>query len=239
MRNAIMILSAVILAFAGSVVPASSVEAQAGAAPTEEAMAGARAAYARGEAEFEAGNFAAAEAAFLQAYDFIPNPIVLIGAAQAREQQGDLQGAVEFFRRYLAESPDASDRQQWEERIAGLIVRPGTLAVNSDPPGAAISVDGEATGQATPAELSLSPGEHTVTLSLGDHLDDHQTVSVPYGGRVEHEIELSVVNGGGDEIGGGVGDPGAGAGAADITAVRAGLRRGGRARQRLCRGRRG
>jgi len=220
MRNAILILSAVVLALAASVIPVSPVAAQQAVAPSPEAMAGARAAYARGEAEFQAGNFAAAEAAFLQAYDFVANPIVLIGAAQSRERQGDLPGAVEFYQRYLTERPDASDRQQWEERIQEHMAQPGTLVVRSDPAGAAVSVDGEALEQPTPTEVSLPAGEHMVTLRLDEYLDARQTVNVPYGGRVEHDVSLAGLNdtGGGDAgtgAGGGVNGLGGGTGSGE------------------------
>lgn len=44
----------------------------------------------------------------------------------------------------------------------------GSLKVNSFPAGAAVIVDGVATGKVTPANLILSAGDHTITLTAGD-----------------------------------------------------------------------
>jgi hypothetical protein len=41
--------------------------------------------------------------------------------------------------------------------------------VTSDPPGAAIAIDGAPTAETTPADVALVPGAHLVTLSLAAH----------------------------------------------------------------------
>ncbi|MEM9191378.1 MAG: hypothetical protein AAGF12_19560, partial [Myxococcota bacterium] len=58
------------------VVPATTALAQ-----TDEERARARDSYARGQELFRAGEYDEAEAAFNDAYDAIPNPIVLLGIA--------------------------------------------------------------------------------------------------------------------------------------------------------------
>lgn len=45
-----------------------------------------------------------------------------------------------------------------------LTPQTATTEINSDPPGAAISVDGAGTGKLTPAQLSLPPGDHSIVL---------------------------------------------------------------------------
>ncbi len=62
--------------------------------------------------------------------------------------------------------------------IAPLLLAPGcgreapvgTLAVNSEPAGAAVTVDGSLTGRTTPVDLVLPAGRHTVTVALADHV---------------------------------------------------------------------
>jgi len=40
----------------------------------------------------------------------------------------------------------------------------GELAVTTNPPGASVSIDGQATGKTTPATFSLAPGKHKLIL---------------------------------------------------------------------------
>jgi len=58
----------------------------------------------------------------------------------------------------------------------------GTLMVSSVPPGATISVDGNPVAQVTPAQLSLTPGQHTVTVEK-DGLRGTQMVEIKSGIR--------------------------------------------------------
>ncbi len=43
----------------------------------------------------------------------------------------------------------------------------GTLMLSSDPPGAAISINGKPTGQATPAQIPLGLGVYSIMLEKG------------------------------------------------------------------------
>ena len=58
-----------------------------------------------------------------------------------------------------------------------LRTQTGTLMLASTPPGASVSVDGKATGQVTPAQLSLTPGTHQITVEK-DGLQSTQTVEI-------------------------------------------------------------
>jgi hypothetical protein len=166
--------------------------AQSGASGEQSAdnTAAARAAYGRGTAEFDAGNYAESEAAFWEAYEFVPNPIVLIGVAQSRQRRGELQGAVDILQRYLAEQPDAQDRARWESAIEEMMQTPGTLVVSTIPAGANLDVGGERHDGVTPAEVSLAPGEYTITVSHEGHLDSRETVVITYGARYDHEVAM-------------------------------------------------
>jgi tetratricopeptide (TPR) repeat protein len=169
------------------------------ATPTEAQRARARTLYAQGQAHFEAGRFQRSLTAFEGAYREVPNPIVLIGVASAQERLGRAADAARTLRRYLRERPDAPDRADITARIAtldptGATADPaeavGTVRVVCTPPGAAITVDGEPTGQTAPAELQLPPGEHTVTLTLEGHEPITDTVTVAPGGT--HELALTL-----------------------------------------------
>jgi hypothetical protein len=56
--------------------------------------------------------------------------------------------------------------------------------VTSDPAGAEIFVDGNSTGQVTPARIEISTGIHTITLRLSGFQPAKRTVSATEGGTV-------------------------------------------------------
>lgn len=173
-----------ILAVCSAVIGGGTAEAQ-----TDEEREQARAAYARGQELYQAGSYAEAEAAFNEAYRIIPNPVVLLGVAEARERGGNLPGAVEILERYLTERPDAPDREQIDGRIERMRATPATIVVQSTPAGATVALDGQPTGRTTPAELEVPPGSHVVSVALGEQTRA-DSVDAVYGGR--HELTLDV-----------------------------------------------
>jgi hypothetical protein len=56
---------------------------------------------------------------------------------------------------------------RWRARSATVPPQPGTVAVESTPPGSEVLVDGESSGT-TPVTLTLRPGAHTLELRRGD-----------------------------------------------------------------------
>src|SRR5262249_27592133 len=63
--------------------------------------------------------------------------------------------------------------------LVALRARPGgMLIVISDPAGADVVVDGRATGERTPASLTLAPGEHTVGLHHAQYTDLERVVRI-------------------------------------------------------------
>lgn len=161
------------------------------AALPQAARDAARESYGRGQSLYQAGQYEESEAAFMQAYAIIPNPVVLIGVAESRERRGDAAGAIEMFERYLAERADAPDAEAIRARIAGLRTGPATLAITSTPSGAAIQVDGDDSGEVTPAEVQVPAGEHTVGFTLDGHEAAEQSVTAAEGTRHEVAAELT------------------------------------------------
>ena len=53
-------------------------------------------------------------------------------------------------------------------RAVGLAGARFTAIVDSDPPGAIISVDGKEAGRRTPATIEMTPGPHKIALSMPD-----------------------------------------------------------------------
>lgn len=180
-------------------------QAQPQTAPTDAQRARARQLYGEGQAHFDAGRFAEAQAAFEGAYREVPNPVVLLGVASAQERLGHGVDAARTLRQYLRERPDAPDRATIEARIAQLDPRgesaseaapqTGMLRIVCTPVGAAIAVDGEDTGRTAPADVEVAPGEHTVTLTLEGYQPISETVTVAPGGTNELALTLAASEG--------------------------------------------
>lgn len=180
----------------------SSARAQAGAT-AEDPRVRARELYTRGRQEFDAGRFEQAQQAFQGAYDAVPNPVVLLGVASAQERRGLRTDAARTLRRYLRERADAPDRAQIEQRITELdpsgvtaepvSAAPGSIRVAGAPEGAAIALDGQATGRIVPAELAAPAGEHVITVSAEGYLPGEFTVTVTSGAASEVAVELATV----------------------------------------------
>jgi tetratricopeptide (TPR) repeat protein len=163
---------------------------QPAAGPAREQVETAREAYARGQALFAEGKYAEAKGAFEQAYAAVPNPIVLLPIAECELRLGNIEAAHDAFQHYLSVRPDAPDRAEVEAKIAEIAAMPATLVLTSDPPGAAISVDGQSTGKVTPAEVTVTRGDHRVDFTLDGF--DAASASVTARMAARHELHASL-----------------------------------------------
>jgi len=86
---------------------------------------------------------------------------------------------------------------QWAEDVLNFTVvtagpTTGTLSVNSFPPGATIAIDGIPSG-VTPAQIPLSPGTHSVELSLSGYQATTRQVTIVAGQTTHLYVPLSPV----------------------------------------------
>lgn len=196
-------LSSLLLSVAlfASVVPAVSAPPNVAVAQSDADRARARTLYAEAQRLFDAGDFTNALAKFEQAYAIVNNPVVLLGVASAQERLGRGAEARATLERYLRERPDAPDRADIERRVAALpapentavAATTGTVNLSSDPPGAAVVVDGESSGATTPTELTLPPGDHEVALALSGYELATRSVTVAAGATAELSVALTVM----------------------------------------------
>lgn len=156
------------------------------APPSEEQIAQARAAYAAAEAALAEGDHEMAVLRFQQAYELVPNPVVLIALGHALEESGDIPRAYTTYRQYLRERPDAPDRTDVELKIAELAELPASVRVAVQPEGASVLVDGEDTGETSPASLEVRAGVHIFTFVAE--------------GMESAELERELLPGGSEEI---------------------------------------
>lgn len=176
------------------------------AAAQDPAMDTARTHFEAGQDLFDKGDYARAADEFLKAYAAKPFPAFLFNAAVCYEKLQDYEKAVELFKRYLAEDPQAADRAEVEKRIAALekeIARPatqpstqptgveppppgglpeartkGVVVIESKPPGATIYLDNKRNGPIgqTPWNGSLD-GEHTIILESKGYKAEKKKIS--------------------------------------------------------------
>ena len=147
----------------------------------------------RGRKAYQEGRFKDAVDAFLDAHREVPSPELSFNAALAYERLGDRAGALRFFREYLRQDPNASDRARVAARISDLeskLRERGVQQVTilSEPPGATIFVDGRPIG-VTPWTGELYPGRHALRLRREGHPDAKQTFELP----AHRAIDVSVV----------------------------------------------
>lgn len=151
----------------------------------------ARQLYGAGQELFRDGDYVGARQSFEKAYEALPNPVVLLSIAECQVRVEQYREAVATLKRYLTERPDAPDRDVVEQQLEALQTKPAILIVESIPAGAAIGLDGEPTGHATPSEIEVPPGEHSLTLELPGYVALEHMVSTVFGGRERLELKLS------------------------------------------------
>jgi tetratricopeptide (TPR) repeat protein len=147
----------------------------------------ARQRYAEGQELFRAGDYEAALEAFRAAYQAAPHPIPVKSQAECHERLGNLAEAVALFERYLEFRPDAADAQAIRARIDSLRGQLGALRVTSYPGGARVHVDGQLLRSATPLEVNVIPGPHTIRIELpGYRVTTQELTTVAGGDHVLH-----------------------------------------------------
>lgn len=131
----------------------------------------------QGKVAYQAGRYGESAKAFAAAYDADPRPAYLTSVAAAAEKAGELDAARDALTRFLEVAEDAPRAARARADLArverALERRAPELALESDPVGASVFVDGaERAAGRTPLRLPLPPGRHRVVLRLDGHEDD-------------------------------------------------------------------
>jgi hypothetical protein len=132
---------------------------------------------------------------------------MLLGQAMAYEKMGQLDHAVDAYRRFLSaySKNPVSSRDPWARRAklvedqvvateASLLGTRGALVVSSQPQGARIEVDGRAVGSEggalTPFTVYLGPGPHEVRLSRDGYRTTTSRTEIQVGTRITLDVPL-------------------------------------------------
>jgi len=149
-------------------------------------VAEARAHFDLGSKLYRGGKYREAIAEFDAAYRLKPHGAIQFNVAQCREKLEQWPEALKSYQDYLREVPEARDRAavratmgRIERRLAGAGVQ--ALLVYTDPPGAALRLDGKPRGR-TPYQVTLAPGVYQVALSLDGFAPEALEVEVNMAG---------------------------------------------------------
>lgn len=153
------------------------------------------------------GDCPAAIALFEASNDLEPGRGKGLNIAICEEKLGRLVAAARRFRELLPQFPAGDDRRPIvQEHLASLGKRVPLLTVRLSagaPEGAAVTLDGRALDVASPAEVPVDPGAHTLVVSCAGRADARREVTVEEGSRVSMTVEP------GPPVGGAAPRPGA------------------------------
>jgi hypothetical protein len=164
----------------------------AASAAGQDAKSQAKAAFERAVAAEHQKDWRTAIDEFQAAYDLSPHADVLYNIAVDFERLEELRDAATYYRRYLDEMADAPDRAKVEKLIGKLRARPGAVTIVSDPPDAAVTIDGTAYG-VTPIEMPLSGAHHVVIT--GPSATHEEDILVEFGEPKKIDVTLAAKTG--------------------------------------------
>jgi tetratricopeptide (TPR) repeat protein len=129
----------------------------------------AREAFKEGVTAFQAGDYKAALERFERADHAAHSPAITYNIARTLEKLERPQRAVDAYEAYIAEAGEAGEfTAAATVAIAQIKGRSSRLRIESTPPGASVTIDGEKVGQKTPLALLVARGQHEVVIELDD-----------------------------------------------------------------------
>ena len=145
-----------------------------------------------GEAKLDAGDAAAALADFTAADAAKPTPESAHFIGLSEDRLGHFHPAVAAYERFVAGAPAtmAAEVEITRKRIDEIKAMPATVSVASTPAGAAVSVDGAAQLQVTPADMKLASGTHVLRLTADGYEAFEREIDVSYATTKSVSVEL-------------------------------------------------
>jgi hypothetical protein len=140
----------------------------------------ARTRFKEGVAFFDKGQYEQSRAAFLQAYALKKHPAVLLNLAWASLKSGHTLEAEHYFKQFLAEGKDATDKQRADanDGLNQAHAKLGRIEIGAVG-GTEVTVDGDRTGVTPlPDPILVEPGAHTVKFKGPDGATDTDSVTV-------------------------------------------------------------
>jgi hypothetical protein len=140
----------------------------------------ARARFKEGVEFYDKAQYEQARAAFLQAYALKKHPAVLLNLAWSCLKSGHALEAEKYFRQFLAEGKDITEKQRADanDGLNQSRSKIGRIEVVA-PAGTEVTIDGDRAGTAPLGDpLPVEPGAHTLTFKGPDSATETQSVTV-------------------------------------------------------------
>jgi hypothetical protein len=152
------------------------------AAPSAADIASAKKHYAEGEKKLKAQDFEGALADFKAANDIKAAPQAERNIGICEDNLGHFQAAADWYQKFLAHVPEklATQGEEIKSRVAALQAMPGKVHVDSNPPGAAVTIDGKAQTGVTPLDVELPSGTHDLKLTEAGRLPASKSIEVAF-----------------------------------------------------------
>jgi hypothetical protein len=145
----------------------------------------------QGVRAFSAGRFRDAVMMFKEAHRLGGPPSELWNVSRALERLDQPEEAANQIEEYLGEKGLApEDRGEAQRELARLKQLSSPLTAVSVPNGALLTIDGQATGGATPVTTEITAGVHTIAMRRDGYAPKSMTVEARFGRAVVVEIEL-------------------------------------------------
>jgi hypothetical protein len=186
-------------AIAGALALSYTPVAMAAKPPTETGqakvdLAAAKKHYADGEKKFRAGDFSGARDEFVAANGVKSTPQAERYIGLCEDSLGHLQEAVAWYDKFLAHVPEklAAQGDEIRKREGEIKASPGKVHIESNPPGATVSIDGKPQAGPTPVDVELAPGSHTIKLTEQGRLPAEKSIDVGFASAQSVSADLDV-----------------------------------------------
>jgi hypothetical protein len=148
--------------------------------------------YADGEKKFKAGDFAGALTEFQAANDIKSTPQAERYMGACEDSLGHRREAAAWYDKFLAHVPEkmATLGDEIRKRLGEIEALPGKVHLESNPAGAAVSIDGKPQPAPTPADVELSPGAHTIKFTAQGRLPAEKPIDVPFASTQTVTVDL-------------------------------------------------
>jgi PEGA domain len=135
-----------------------------------------------GEAKFRARDYGGAEIDFRIANNIKATPQAERYIGRCLDELGRLQSAAEWYDKFLAHAPDkmAVLADKTRRRLLAIRATPGKVHVESNPVGAAVTIDGKREAEPAPLDVELSPGPHTIGLAAPGRTKLERVIDVAF-----------------------------------------------------------
>ena len=183
--NGSIILATIVAGFALAYVSPAGAANPPGAASgalSKADLAAAKKHYSDGEKKYKAGDFSGALAEFQAANDVKETPQAERYIGMCEDSLGHAQAAATWYDKFLTHVPEkmATQGDEIRKRLAEIKALPGKVHIDSNPPGATVTVDGNPQPTPTPTDLELPPGAHTIHFSEQGRLPAEKQIDVAF-----------------------------------------------------------